>query len=504
MLELTTTSTTGHRRGRRVGRSVAIVLAASLVVGLGPAGLGQASARPIGSPAAERTAAVTLAAATRTPQQAVNAGASASAARGITSYVAVLDRNTGRVLARTGNAGTQVASESVVKLLIAAYYRVHYGSSMSPTMDARLTQMIRCSDDGIASSYWTNSIVPEMAARYGLSHTANNPGNPGYWGRTRITADDMAKLLYRFGKDSLVGPWVMRAMTQATDRGCDGFNQNFGFNAIAGAGSKQGWGADNWTGQPNAVHSVGFTSRYMVAVLQTGNPGTYGLMPASATYTARLIAGSSASRYPTYSKTQADRFTSALYRQMLARTISSPAQSVSLQTGTRSKEQVATELSTTTARRIQLTHLVYRDCLGRNADAAGLRVWPTRLATWNVKDLYIAVCSSAEAFTKSGSTNSGWAARAIKGTWRVTPTAAQIRQWAAVAATKGRAAAVEALTGAEQFRRQWIDRLNLSMRGRHATSADYSWTKDLMRGRGIFSLSVKIAVSAEYWRRWVG
>jgi hypothetical protein len=486
----------------RAGLLVVAVVSVAAAQPAGPA--------PAVSPASATRAvsAVVTAAttATRTPQQAVNAGAAYSAARGITSYLAVLDRKTGKVLARTGNAGTQVASESIVKLMIAAYYRVHYGSSMSATMSARLTQMIRCSDDGIASAYWTNSAVPEMAARYGLTHTSNNPGNPGYWGKTRITADDMARLVYRIGKDQLVGPWLMPAMVQATDNGCDGFNQNFGFNAIAGAGSKQGWGGDNWTSQPNAIHSVGFTGKYMVAVLQTGNPGTYATMPATATYTAKLIAGSSAnvSRYPTYPKVQADKFTSALYRQLLARKVTSPVQSVALQQGSRSKKQVADDLSTTGARRGRLTNVVYQECLGHNADATGLRVWTARLATRNIKDLYMAVCGSPSAYARAGKNLRTWTAATFRAVLRQSPTAAQLDHWTAVARSRGLPKTVDALTGTAPFREQWIDRLYRTMLGRPANAATYAAVKDNIRGRGIFSVTSYLAVSTEYWHRWVG
>jgi hypothetical protein len=488
---------------------VALAVAVAIGVAVSPAVSAPvaASALPVGQLAAATAgslgASMLTAAATPTPQQAVSGGAGYSAARGITSYVTVIDRRTGTVLARTGNASTQVASESVVKLLIAAFYRVRYGTSMSATMNARLTQMIRCSDDGIASSYWTNDIVPAMAARYGLTHTANNPGNPGYWGRTRITADDIARLLYRVDKDPLVGGWLFQAMLTATDLGCDGFNQNFGFNAIAGAGSKQGWGGDNWTAQPYAVHSVGFTSRYLVAVLQTGNPGRYATMPGTATYTARLIARS-VTRYPTYPKTQADRFTSALYRQLLGRSVASPAQSAYLQLGTRSKVLVAGDLSISPARRIELINLIYRECLGRNATPAAGRTWTARLVNGNLKDLYVGTCGAPEALTRTRRDYSKWAATTLRSVWHISPTAAQIDEWASTAKSRGLVLTVDAMARGPHFQNQWIDRLYLAMLGRHATAADRAAVTDSMRTRGLFRVTAEIAASGEYWHRWVG
>lgn len=225
-------------------------------------------------------------------QYAVDSGTASAAARGITSYVAVLDRSTGAVLGRTGNAGTQVASESVVKLFIAAYYLVQYNGSLPADLDRRLRYMITYSDDSTASALWTASAVSRARDRYGLSGVAVATPRAGYWGATRITADAMAKFLYRAGKDPVVGPWLFRAMQGTASNGSDGFDQNLGFNAIAGAGSKQGWGFDNFTGAGSAaVHSVGFGIRYVAAVLQAGGSGSYSVMPGTATRTASLING---------------------------------------------------------------------------------------------------------------------------------------------------------------------------------------------------------------------
>ncbi len=222
---------------------------------------------------------------------AIAAGVAQAAARGVTSYVSVVDRRTGQVVGETANAHTQVASESVMKLFLAAYYAVQAGGAgnLSPVRASRLSTMIRNSDDGIASALFTSAAIPSVAARYGLGETAN-ASPPGRWGAARITAHDTTKFLYRMSIDPLVGPWLMGLMAQTTPNGSDGFDQSFGFNALSGDhGSKQGWGSDNWTSQANAVHSVGYTDQWFASVLQTGGSGTYLLMRDTATTTARLI-----------------------------------------------------------------------------------------------------------------------------------------------------------------------------------------------------------------------
>lgn len=183
-----------------------------------------------------------------------------------------------------------MASESVVKLFIAVYYLVQYHGSLPADLDRRLRYMITYSDDATASALWTAAAVSRSRDRYGLSGVAVATPNSGYWGATRITADAMAKFLYRAGKDPVVGPWLFRAMQATASNGIDGYNQNLGFNTLSGAGSKQGWGFDNFSGAGvAAVHSVGFGSRYVAAVLQAGDFFTLSVMPGTATVTARLI-----------------------------------------------------------------------------------------------------------------------------------------------------------------------------------------------------------------------
>ena len=233
-----------------------------------------------------------LAAATMTPAQAVAQARSEAAANGITDYVSVTDMATGTVLAQTSNAGTQVASESIVKLMIAAYYMVIAGGyqNQSSTVRDQLSYMIRYSDDATASAYFTSAAVPTIAARYGMSSTINATDRVGHWGAVRITAHDMTTFLFRAMRDPAVGPWLKPVMAQVAPNGSDGFNQHFGMNALTGThGSKQGWGDDQfWSAANNVINSVGYTDRYYVAVLQ--NSYSYpDPARATSTYAARTI-----------------------------------------------------------------------------------------------------------------------------------------------------------------------------------------------------------------------
>ncbi len=232
--------------------------------------------------------------AAQTPSEAVVAARTNAANNGVTSFISVVDRDTGAVLSQTGNAGAQVASESIMKLFIATYYLWSYGgyTKTPQSVRDRLSYMLRYSDNDIATALFTASAIPTVAANYGLGSTGNATDRVGHWGAARITASDMTRFLFRASKDPKVGPWLIPVMAQTARTGSaddTGFSQYFGLNALSGVhGSKQGWGCDSyWTTPQCAVHSVGYTDRYFVAVLQLG--GYPDPMRSTATTSARLI-----------------------------------------------------------------------------------------------------------------------------------------------------------------------------------------------------------------------
>jgi len=226
----------------------------------------------------------------QTPQQAVDQGIAAAAADGFDQHVSVRDRNTGALLAQSADADDPVASESLVKLFTAANIIVNdggYQNTSSSTLDT-LSYMIRYSDDATETSLFSFDDVPNMVARYGLSSNTNNGPNP--WGAVSITANDETEFLYKVLKDPEVGPWLVPVMAAVNPTGSDGFDQDFGFNALTGThGSKQGWGSDNWGSEPNAIHSIGYTDKYVGAILSTGASGSYHEMEDPDTNTAQLI-----------------------------------------------------------------------------------------------------------------------------------------------------------------------------------------------------------------------
>ena len=205
---------------------------------------------------------------------AVEAAVDAANLTGVTESVLVMNRQSGSVTTSI-NADAQVPTMSLVKLMLAADVIDQAGGVDQVDDDtlAQLHRMIAVSDDSIAQSFYDadgrGAIITRVASNYGLTGTTPAP-NPRYWGDVRVTARDMASLLFQLLSSPFSGLWFTQAMEAAQDNGADGFDQNFGMNAVPGTGSKQGWGC--CLDDVLAIHSVGFTAGQIVVVLSTSKP----------------------------------------------------------------------------------------------------------------------------------------------------------------------------------------------------------------------------------------
>jgi len=198
------------------------------------------------------------------------------------------------------DADQQFASMSVVKLLI-AIDALASGNWAAPTGDAsdQLTQMLSDSDDDIASSLWDSdggtAIISRMAQLMGLTGTAP-PADPGEWGDTMITAQDMVTV-YRYLSVSIPGPardFLYNAMYHASERAADGTDQYFGIpGGLPGTtwAIKQGWGSSGDEAYFNTTGLIGKNSRFVVVVLSSAALDSYGQMAHALTSGTAQLAG---------------------------------------------------------------------------------------------------------------------------------------------------------------------------------------------------------------------
>jgi hypothetical protein len=213
-----------------------------------------------------------------------------AAGLGIEQSVFVLARSSGAVLAEA-DPDRPMASMSLVKLFIAVDLLDRAGGADhldSDTLET-LWRMITVSDDHAASRLWIAggdaAIVTRIVERFDLTGV-QPPANPGMWGDTTVTARDVAQFLRHALADPLAGPWLVKAMQSAADVGADGFDQNFGMNAVSGTGSKQGWGC--CLRGVRSLDSAGFSASRIVVVLAAASTGTdYQTMREALTATVR-------------------------------------------------------------------------------------------------------------------------------------------------------------------------------------------------------------------------
>lgn len=189
--------------------------------------------------------------------------------------IAVFDRANNKLVG-SYNPDTPWFTESVVKLLIGLDSLDHGGSAST------VAEMISRSDDNTASNLWGKlggvKIVSTMAAKIGL-HDTTPPKNPGEWGDTRTTANDLV-LIYQYILDTAPAgerDTILTAMHNATNLGADGTDQYFGIPYGIGSATywavKQGWACCEPGWVLNTTGLVGPDQRYIVAALTVHDTG---------------------------------------------------------------------------------------------------------------------------------------------------------------------------------------------------------------------------------------
>jgi hypothetical protein len=172
-------------------------------------------------------------------------------APGVTAGIAVFDRQTGSFTEQL-HVTMRFRSASLVKLLIALDYLWDRGPAYAiPAADrSRLDLMLRSSDDGAATYFWTSNgqgqIVTRMVTRLALQDTAPPPAaQPGRWGYTALSAADIVRI-YRYLLDAAtaaVRDYVMGNLRRSTRCGTDNYVQSFGIPSAFSPpwAVKQGW-----------------------------------------------------------------------------------------------------------------------------------------------------------------------------------------------------------------------------------------------------------------------
>ncbi len=207
-----------------------------------------------------------------------SASSDASAA-GASISAAVLDRNTGQLIA-TGD-GSPMPIASVAKLFIADDLLLQEAKGqieLTATDRQALDTMLRSSDDSAAEVFWNrsggNSVITRVAARYGL--TGTSVPYDGKWWNTMSTPTDLVHYYDQLingsgGLPSEQASIILSDLAASTPSGADGYPQRFGIpDGLYGepVAVKQGWmpewNGNNWMHMSTGV--IGADRRYVMAI----------------------------------------------------------------------------------------------------------------------------------------------------------------------------------------------------------------------------------------------
>ncbi|WP_344921118.1 hypothetical protein [Streptosporangium oxazolinicum] len=218
---------------------------------------------------------------------------------GVTAGYVVFDRQAAKVT-EYRDAHRRFRSASVVKILIAIDY-LESRKSVPKGDLALLKVMLRVSDDGAATSFWTRGgqgrIIQRMARKLRLTDTAPPPADkPGFWGYTSLSAMDVVKT-YRYlldQADPTVSGLILGHLRRSGQCGSDGFDQYFGIpRAVRGPWAvKQGWSG---YGSTPPVRCRPATSPSSTTRPATSTTSTTSASSASSTATASATAAGPAS-----------------------------------------------------------------------------------------------------------------------------------------------------------------------------------------------------------------
>ncbi|RAV33724.1 hypothetical protein [Corynebacterium heidelbergense] len=163
--------------------------------------------------------------------------------------------------AGTANENESRPGLSIVKMYIADYVFAHG----TPEDQAQATQMLRFSDDRIASQLYAKypNSINDTAGAYGLNRTHG----AAHWGNSTTSTADSVRYLEAKKHQNPSDP-VLLALASASPVAADGYRQDYGTATLPGVlGTKFGWSDDR--SSINATASYG--SDFSVAASTYGN-----------------------------------------------------------------------------------------------------------------------------------------------------------------------------------------------------------------------------------------
>ncbi len=204
---------------------------------------------------------------------------------------------------------------------------------------------------------------------------------------------------------------------------------------------------------------------------------------------------------PLLTSAQAGKAVAALYRGILGR--NPDAGGAASYTGAllsgHSLGSAAQALVSSREYGVKLIATAYLGCLGRQPDPGGLTVYLASLGatTWSGLEGYL--CSSGEAWNRAGGNANRWISNTFQALLGHPASAASLAYWQPVLARSGRAGVTTGVTHSAEYCAHQLNLIYLAMLGRAVDPSGVAARASAMPGRGVFTVPVALAGSAEFF-----
>lgn len=215
------------------------------------------------------------------------------------------------------------------------------------------------------------------------------------------------------------------------------------------------------------------------------------------------------SRQPKSSGTVADvQYLDAVYRMFLGRPPSTNERSFWVPTVKSGQYGIVTgALATTDEWAGVRVNDLYRTVLGRNADSSGRAHWVEQIRRGlRLEDVAAQMYASAEYFSRSGGTNQSYVKALYRDVLGRSADAAGLQHWATLLNRRAmdRSSAAASFYSSVESRRQRVDQLYQEILRRKADKAGRDYWVDTLLSMGDVKLAATLASSAEYHGRVTG
>ena len=172
-----------------------------------------------------------------------------------------------------------------------------------------------------------------------------------------------------------------------------------------------------------------------------------------------------------------------------------------LRAGWTTKRIVATRIANSSERKYAVTRTAFIQCIHRAPSGATLKTYAAKLNRGSLGGLYVSLCSTPASIAHNHNNLASWVRTTFLSLTGRKLTAAQTAHYVAYAHQHGRPNLVKAIVHSSNWQTRQLDSVYRSLLGRSADGAARHTYAAAMMGRGVFTVPVVLALSAEFARK---